>query len=275
MNDRNATDAPVYPLEPGRKALVTGAGSGFGRSIARALARSGAQVGVLDLNGEAAERVARELGGGAVALTADVRSPDQVRAAVSRFAEEAGGLDTLVISAGVIHIKPLAEVSESDWDLTLDVNLKGAFLTAQAAMPHLVDSGRGRVVAISSDAGRRGAPAIAAYAASKFGLIGLIESIALEFADKGLTANVVCPVGCPTTEMGQEVLDWKIRATGKSPEEVMAGAAAGNPIGRNATEEDITSAVMFFLAPTSSFLTGVSLDVDGGLRLGSPKLPGT
>ena len=169
----------------------------------------------------------------------------------------------------------MADVSESDWDLTLDVNLKGAFLTAQAAAAHLAASARGRIVAISSDAGRRGAPGIAAYAASKFGLIGLTESLAMELAAVGVTANTVCPVGCPTTEMGQGVLAWKVDATGKDADQIIAAAGASNPIGRNATEDDITAAVMFFLAPGSSFFTGVSLDVDGGLRMGSAKLPGT
>src|SRR5437588_508784 len=98
---------------------------------------------------------------------------DAVRDAVARAAQELGGLDTLVNSAGVIHIKPLEEVAEPDWDLTLDVNLKGAFLTAQAAAPHLRESGRGRIVSIASDAGKRGFAWLQAYCASKFGLVGL------------------------------------------------------------------------------------------------------
>jgi NAD(P)-dependent dehydrogenase (short-subunit alcohol dehydrogenase family) len=184
-----------------------------------------------------------------------------------------GGLDTLVVSAGVIHVGALGEVTESDWDRTLDINLKGAFLAIQAAAPSLVASERGRILAISSDAGHRGFPGIAAYCASKFGLIGLIESVAVELASTGVTANVLCPVGAPTTGMGQQVLEWKMRATGRSAEEIIAAAARTNPVGRNATEADVVAAAVFLISDEASFLTGVALDVDGGAHLGF--LPGT
>jgi meso-butanediol dehydrogenase / (S,S)-butanediol dehydrogenase / diacetyl reductase len=255
-------------IAPGRKALVTGGASGFGLDIARRLRAAGADVALVDLSEDRLARARDELGGATLALTADVRSPGAVGAAVEQAAERFAGLDTLVISAGVIHIKPLDEVSESDWDLTLDVNLKGAFLAAQAAAPHLRRSGRGRIVAISSDAGRRGFSWIQAYTASKFGLIGVIESIAVELAPDQVTANVVCPVGCPTTGMGQDVLDWKIRRADATAEEIMAATARTNPLGRNATEADVAEAAMFFVTDEASFLTGVALDVDGGAHLG-------
>ena len=173
-----------------------------------------------------------------------------------------------------IHIKPLADVTERDWDTTLDINLKGAFLTMQAAAPHLVAAGpgRGRIVAISSDAGRRGFSWIAAYTASKFGLVGLVESVAVELAEHGVTVNAVCPVGAPGTGMGRQVLDWKVGATGKAPDEIMAAAARTNPLGRNASEADVASAVLHFISDEAGFLTGVALDVDGGAHLGF--LPG-
>jgi NAD(P)-dependent dehydrogenase (short-subunit alcohol dehydrogenase family) len=254
-------------LAPERKALVTGGASGFGLEIARRLLAEGAAVAIADLPGERLEQAAAALGG-VPALAADVRAPAQVRAAVDGAVGALGGLDTLVISAGVIHIKPLEDVSEAEWDLTLDVNLKGAFLTAQAAAPALRASGRGRIVAISSDAGRRGVPWLQAYTASKFGLIGLVESIAVELAGDGVTANCVCPVGCPTTGMGQDVLDWKMGRTQSSATEIMATTARLNPLGRNATETDVADAVLFFVSEQAGFLTGSSLDVDGGAHLG-------
>jgi NAD(P)-dependent dehydrogenase (short-subunit alcohol dehydrogenase family) len=262
----------VVTIEPGRKALITGGASGFGLAVARRLAGAGAGVALLDVAEDRLALAAEELGGSTVALAVDVRSPAAVRDAVERAAAVLGGLDTLVISAGVIRITPLEEVTEDDWDLTLDVNLKGAFLTAQAAAPHLRASGRGRVVAISSDAGRRGFAWIQAYSASKFGLIGLVESLAVELAADQVTVNCVCPVGCPSTGMGQEVLDWKLGRTTVTREELLAGIARTNPLGRNATEADVADAVMFFLSQEASFLTGVSLDVDGGAHLGF--LPG-
>ena len=195
--------------------------------------------------------------------------PADVRAAVDRAVEAFGGLDTLVVSAGVFHMGELDQVTEEDWDRTLDVNLKGAFLTTQAAMPHLRESGRGRVVMISSDAGQRGFAALAPYTASKFGLNGLMESVAAEVAADNVTVNTLCPVGCPTTGMGQEVLAEKIRLTGDSPQDIMARAAATNPLGRNVLETDIADAVLFLISEHSSFITGVALDVDGGASLGA------
>lgn len=255
-------------LASNRKALVTGGASGFGLDIARRLRAGGADVALVDLAEDKLAAAAEELGGSTIGLAADVRSPGSVQRAVQSAVEAFGGLDTVVVSAGVIHIKPLEDVSEADWDLTLDVNLKGAFLTVQAAADHLRASGRGRVVAISSDAGRRGFSWIQAYTASKFGLVGLIESFAVELAPEGVTVNCVCPVGCPTTGMGQEVLDWKIRRAEATPEEIIAATAGTNPLGRNATEADVGEAVMFFLSDEASFLTGVALDVDGGAHLG-------
>jgi meso-butanediol dehydrogenase / (S,S)-butanediol dehydrogenase / diacetyl reductase len=255
-------------IAPGRKALVTGGASGFGLEIARRLRGAGAEVALVDRAEDRLADARASLGGSTLALAADVRSPDDVRDAVESAAASFGGLDTLVLSAGVIHIKPLEEVSEGDWDVTLDVNLKGAFLAAQAAAEHLRASGRGRVVAISSDAGRRGFAWIQAYTASKFGLVGLVESLAVELAPGQVTVNCVCPVGCPTTAMGQEVLDWKVRRATATADEIMAATARTNPLGRNATEADVAEAVMFFVSDEASFLTGVSLDVDGGAHLG-------
>ena len=191
-----------------------------------------------------------------------------MRAAVAAATEALGGLDTLVISAGVIHIKPLEEVTEDDWDLTLDVNLKGAFLVAQAAAPALgraVAGGSWRSPPTPASAASRGSRPTARRSSASS---GSIESLAVELAPSGSTVNCVCPVGCPTTAMGQEVLDWKVRTAGVAPEEIMAATARTNPLGRNATEDDIAAAALFFISDEASFLTGVALDVDGGAHLG-------
>jgi NAD(P)-dependent dehydrogenase (short-subunit alcohol dehydrogenase family) len=260
-------------LAQGRKALITGGASGFGREIARRLHEAGAATAIVDINAAEAERVASELGSNVLGLGADVRSPEQTQAAVDAAAGEFGGLDTVVVSAGVFHMRGLEDTTEEEWDRTLDVNLKGAFLTARASSPHLRASGRGRLVMVSSDAGKRGFSMIAPYTASKFGMIGLAESVAAELAAENVTVNCVCPVGCPTTGMGQQVLEEKIARVGRSAEEIKAAAALTNPIGRNATEADVADAVIFFCSEHASFLTGVALDVDGGASLGS--VPGT
>jgi NAD(P)-dependent dehydrogenase (short-subunit alcohol dehydrogenase family) len=246
--------------------LITGGASGFGFAIAERLIGDGAAVGLVDVDAARLEEAAARLG--AHAFAADVRSPESVADAVAACEAALGGLDTLVLSAGVIRVKPLADVTEEDWDLTLDVNLKGAFLTIQAAAPALRASGQGRIVAISSDAGKRGFTQTHAYCASKFGLIGLIEAVAAELAPDQVTANCVCPVGCPTTGMGEQLLAQKTAVSGASAEEVMQRTARGNPLGRNATEADVAGAVLYFLSDAGAFITGVALDVDGGAHLG-------
>ncbi|MDT0203154.1 SDR family NAD(P)-dependent oxidoreductase [Nocardioides sp. AE5] len=252
----------------GRKALVTGGASGIGLGIARRLRAGGAEVAVLDLPGDNLRDVRAD---GFSVVTADVRSRDEVAEAVAEACEILGGLDTLVLSAGVIHIKPLGEVTEEDWDLTLDVNLKGAFLVTQAAAPQLVASGRGRVVAISSDAGRCGVPLLHAYSASKAGLIGLAQALASELAPH-VTVNCLCPVSTPETGMGQQVLAWKRKATGGSDRKVLDEISRIFPMARAGTSDDVAAAAEFLISDGAGFITGVALDVDGGAALNS--LPG-
>jgi len=249
-----------------RKAVVTGGASGIGLEVARRLAAEEASVALLDVNEEALEGAVAEIGDAAIAVPANVRSPSEVRTAFDRAAGALDGLDTLVVCAGIIHVKRLVDVTEEDWDRTLDINLKGAFLCCQAAVPALSASERGRIVMISSDAGRRGVPLLHAYSASKFGLIGLAEALAGELAPE-VTVNCVCPVGVPTTGMGQQLLSWKARETSQAPDEVLSGIARGLPMGRNASEPDIADAVLFLVSESAGFITGVALDVDGGASL--------
>lgn len=248
----------------GRKALVTGAASGIGLEVARVLKLAGAEVAMLDLNEEALESAARDVGG--LGIRVDVRLQADVRVAVARAVSEFGGLDTVVICAGIIHVKPLAEVTETDWDRTMDVNVKGAFLTCQAAAPELTKSRRGRIVMISSDAGRRGVPWLQAYSASKFGVIGLTESLAGELAPH-VTVNSICPVGVASTGMGQMLVEWKSEMTNQSVDDVLSEIAASIPLARNSTTTDVAETVLFLVSESASFITGVALDVDGGSRL--------
>jgi NAD(P)-dependent dehydrogenase (short-subunit alcohol dehydrogenase family) len=258
-----------------RKALITGGASGFGLQIARRLHEHGAQVALLDIAADRLDAAAASIGGERVlTIAADVSVPTQVHDAINGATEDFGGLDTLVHAAGVIHIKDLDDVSEADWDRTLDVNLKGAFFAAQAAAPALRASGRGRIVTIGSDAAKRGWAGTQAYCASKFALVGLTESLAAELAPAQVTVNCVCPVYCPTTEMGKAVAAWKVERTGESADVVIAKAAHTNPLGRHATVDDIAMAVLYFIDDNSSFLTGLALDVDGGAHVGGA-LPGT
>jgi NAD(P)-dependent dehydrogenase (short-subunit alcohol dehydrogenase family) len=251
-------------IAPDRRALVTGGAAGFGLAIAERLVTEGARVALFDRHGGRLASAIEQLGESAIGIEGDVRSPSEIAAAVERCVTELGGLDTLVVSAGVIHVKDLADVTEEDWDTLLDINLKGAFFTIQAAAPALRASGRGRVVSIGSDVSKRGCSGIVAYVASKFGLVGITESLAAELAPDQVTVNCVCPVGCPTTEMGKALAEWKAQHSGRTVEEVVAIAAAGIPLGRNATEADVAGTTMFLISDEAAFVTGVAIDVDGG-----------
>ena len=258
-----------------RRALITGGASGFGLSSAKALLARGAQVAIADIDSDALKSASDELASDRVLpLELDVRSPDSVRQTVAACENHFGGLDTLINSAGVIHFGPLEETSEADWDRVIDIDLKGVFLCCQAAAPLLRASGRrGRIVNIGSDVSKIGCALIASYCAAKFGVVGLSKALAGELAPDGVTVNCVCPIGVSSTGMGQEVLAYKNRATGSANEAILAATAAGSPLGRNPIPDDIVNAILFFLAEESSFLTGVALDIDGGL-LSTSTLPG-
>jgi meso-butanediol dehydrogenase / (S,S)-butanediol dehydrogenase / diacetyl reductase len=258
----------------GVKVLITGGASGFGLACAKRLIECGASVVAGDIDKANLRRAEKFLDSSrARVMELDVSRAASVRAAVSACASELGGLDCLVNSAGIIRVAPLEEVSEEEWDRVLAVNLKGAFLCAQAAAPWLIKSGRGRIVNIASDAAKIGFPLICHYTAAKAGLAGLGRGLAAELAVYGVTVNTVCPVGAPDTGMGQQLLRWKAEKSGLSEGQVRAAAAAGNPISRNCEVTDVVNAVLFFLSSGSDFLTGQSLDVDGG-RVNVRGLPG-
>jgi NAD(P)-dependent dehydrogenase (short-subunit alcohol dehydrogenase family) len=250
----------------GVKILITGGANGFGLACAKELLNQGAKVAICDINKAQLQRAEALLEPArALAIEMDVSSSLSVRSGLDKCASELGGLDGLVNSAGIIQVTPLTEISEAEWDRVLAVNLKGAFLCAQAAAPLLCKSTRGRIVNIASDAAKIGFPLICHYAAAKAGLAGLGRALAAELAHKGVTVNTICPVGAPDTGMGQQLLRWKSEKSGLSEQQVRAAAAKGNPIGRNCEMSDVVNAVLFFLSSASSFLTGQSLDVDGGL----------
>jgi NADP-dependent 3-hydroxy acid dehydrogenase YdfG len=178
-----------------RVALITGASHGLGLAIARALAAEGAAVALLARAGEALERAAAELGrtGKAAAFAADVSNAAQVEAAVKQVIERFGQLDVLVLNAGTWQGAPIAETDEALWDRLIDLNLKGAFLTLKAAIPWLTARSSATVIGIDSLGGWVGTPGSAAYAASKWGLRGLLESAALELKAKRVRVSIVAP----------------------------------------------------------------------------------
>ena len=245
-----------------RRALVTGGASGFGLETARALLAQGAQVAVADINTDVLHAAALA---GALPLEIDVTSSASVDRGVAAAVEAFGGLDTLINSAGVIHLGSIEETSDADWDRVIDIDLKGVFLCCRAAAPPLRRSGQGRIVNLGSDVGKVGCSHIVAYCAAKHGVVGLTRALAGELAADSVTVNCVCPVGVSGTQMGQQVLAYKKQTTGAAGEDILGATAADIPLGRNPVPADIVNAILFFLKDESSFLTGVALDVDGGL----------
>jgi NAD(P)-dependent dehydrogenase (short-subunit alcohol dehydrogenase family) len=257
-----------------RRALITGGASGLGYAVAAALLEAGGSVAIGDKNEDGLQQASQALHHPRLlTIPLDVTSRDSVRRAVDHCCEQFGGLDTLVNCAGVFSFFSLDELSEQEWDRILDINLKGVFLCCQAAAPLLRDSGRGRIVNVSSDAGKKGYPLISSYCASKFGVIGFSKAIAGELAPYGVTVNCVCPIGVTSTQMGQQILHWLVQKTGKSADAVLASRERTVPMRRMARTEDVVNAMLFFLSDDSGFVTGEAMNVDGGV-LGAGVLPG-
>jgi NAD(P)-dependent dehydrogenase (short-subunit alcohol dehydrogenase family) len=257
-----------------RRVLITGGANGFGLATAAILISQGSQVAIGDVDEQQLEKATNDLASpNLLPLSLDVTSLGSIKACVDACKQQFGGLDTLINSAGVIDIAPLSEVTEKNWDFVLDVDLKGLFFMSQAAAPLISESGRGRIVNIGSDASKVGFAQIHAYCAAKHAVAGLTKSLAGELAPHHVTVNCVCPVGSPNTGMGKWVMSWKKTASGLSRQEIEAATASDIPMKRNATEADVANAIMFFLSDSSDFLTGLILDVDGGM-LSTIPIPG-
>jgi 3-oxoacyl-[acyl-carrier protein] reductase len=243
----------------GRTALVTGAGSGIGAAIATHLAARGANVVVNDIDPAAAERTAAAIAaasGIAVAFAADVTSEPEVRAMCRRILETFGALDILVNNAGVLSTTPTAELAVDAWERTLAVNLTGAFNCCRAVLPAMQQRRYGKIINIASLAGESGGISVGVdYAASKGGLLALTRRLALEVAAFAINVNAIAP-GTTSTPMVDAM-----------PEEDRTALLAKIPLGRFATPADIAYAACFLAGDESSFITGATLDVNGGLLM--------
>jgi 3-oxoacyl-[acyl-carrier protein] reductase len=244
-----------------RVALVTGGAQGIGAEAARHLAAGGAKVAVLDLNEDAANAVAKEIGDGAFAVAADVSQRDQVQAAVDRVVAEFGGLHILVNNAGVLRDNLLFKMSDDDWTTVMEVHLRGAFLASQIAQKHMVAAKYGRIISMSSTSalGNRGQ---ANYSTAKAGLQGLTKTLAIELGPFGITANAIAP-GFIETAMTKATAE----RIGTTIEQMREANAQVTPVRRGGVPADIANAVAFFAAEESGYVTGQVLYVDGGRGL--------
>jgi NAD(P)-dependent dehydrogenase (short-subunit alcohol dehydrogenase family) len=241
----------------GKTALVTGASSGIGYAIGRRLGEEGAHVGlVANSQLENAEELADKIiaiGGDAFAVKANLTDVAEIERLVATALEKLGHIDILVNCAGVFYIRLLGELSEDEWDTTLDVNVKGPFFLTQKVVPHMVERGSGNVIFVGSIFGPRGVPGAASYGASKAALHGLTECLAIELAPT-IRVNAVAP-GNIDTPMNQELYD---KFGGREAFRVQY------PMGRIGLEEDVASAVTYLVSDEAEWITGVVMPVDGG-----------
>jgi NAD(P)-dependent dehydrogenase (short-subunit alcohol dehydrogenase family) len=248
----------------GKRALITGGGAGIGRAIAFKLAREGCDIALLDVDAKAAEATAAEvraLGRAATAAAGDVSDPASVRTAISALTGQGAPIDILVNNAGIARLGSLLTISDKDWHDTFAVNVDGVFNVTRAVVPGMVERKRGAVVNLASWLGRRGHPAFSAYAATKFAVVGMTQSLAPEVAPFGVRVNAVCPGLIGGTPM-RDALDATSEAAGLPR---AAERAKSIPLGRIGTPDDVAKVAAFLASDEGAYVTGACYDVAGGL----------
>jgi NAD(P)-dependent dehydrogenase (short-subunit alcohol dehydrogenase family) len=247
-----SADANLGGLLEGQCGIVTGAASGIGLAIAKGFAAAGARVAVFDLSG--ADAAAAEIGADTLALTGDVTDPDAVAAAFAQASEHFGGLDYLINNAGIRQVASIVDQPVELWRRTIDVNLTGAFICAQAAARLMLTAGHGSIVNVASMAGILSLKDRSAYNASKAGLISLTRSLALELASRGIRCNAVAP----------GVIETPLSAPYFEDETMRKILTDGTPQGRWGQVADLVGPVAFLCSPAAEHVHGVTLPVDGG-----------
>ena len=242
----------------GRHALVTGGATGIGLAITKSLRSAGARVTIASRNIERVKAVAAELDG-VTGVQLDVTDA----ADISAVFEQAVPVDILVNNAGIAHAAAFEKTSLEQWSNIMAVNLTGVFLCTQAVLASMRERNEGRIINIASTAGLKGAPYISAYAASKHGLIGMTQSLALEFATTGITANCVCP-GFTDTQMVDDAVTNITTTTGRSGDEALAKLVQYNPQKRLITPEEVAGTVLWLCQNSSRSITGQSIVIGGG-----------
>ena len=251
----------------GKSAIITGAGQGLGEAIARRLADEGANVIIADINFENAQTVAKDIGRAIpvkVDVTDDAQVADMVQAAVKEF----GKLDIMVCNAGILKAGEVTEFSTADWRRVIDVNLVGYFICAREAAKVMQEQKSGMIIQINSKSGKKGSFRNSAYAASKFGGIGLTQSLALEMAPYNVRVNAVCPGNLLDGTLWQDsLLEQYAKTQNLTIEQVRRKYLDQVPLGRGCTYEDVANVVVFLASDQSSYMTGQAINVTGGQEM--------
>jgi NAD(P)-dependent dehydrogenase (short-subunit alcohol dehydrogenase family) len=245
----------------GKVALITGGAGGIGRATALLFAREGAAVGIVDLNQEAGEEVAREIstaGGRAIFERADVTRAADCRRVVERIIRAFGSIHILFNNAGVIRRASVLEISEEDWDAVIAVNVKSVFLMSREVIPVMTKVVRGSIINTASGWGLAGGPRAAAYCASKGAVVLLTKAMAIDHGRQNIRVNCICPGDTDTAMLRSEA-----RQLGETEDRFLAGSAK-RPLGRVGTPEEIAQAALYLASDAASFVTGAALVVDGG-----------
>jgi len=254
-------------------ALVTGAGNGIGRAVALCLAAEGAKVAVVDINAGAAQRVVADIktgGGESFAVCCDATSPDDVDAMVQRALDAYGAIDILVNNVGGgSGIDLVVQSQIEDWEKTIEMNLKSAYLSCRAVARVMIPRKQGRIINMSSVSGRQGEQLLSAYCAAKFGVIGFSQTLAKELARHNITVNTVCPgyVYTPGWEkLAQEVKDRQPALGEKSLQEIFdARVKEVTPLRRPQSPEEIAGLVAYLASEEARSITGQAISIDGGI----------
>jgi NAD(P)-dependent dehydrogenase (short-subunit alcohol dehydrogenase family) len=242
-------------------ALITGGTSGIGAATAVLFAKEGAKVAITGRNEKRGHAVAEKImndGGRAIFMRSDVRKADECRHVVQETLRAFGRLDILFNNAGVFYPHTIVDCSEQEWDLQMDVNLKGTFLMAKAVLPHMIEQRRGVIINNSSGWGIAGGDSAVAYCASKGGIVLLTKAMAIDHGGQGIRVNCICPGDVDTPMLPDDA-----RRRGLKWEDYLAGCA-NRPLGRIGTTDEIAKAALFLASDDSSFMTGAALVVDGG-----------